>query len=454
MKKLLNEDCTSIENSDIAVFRHLIRENNVNYNDCKNICHLSKNVYNATLYLYLQFFNKIEGFEKQLSEFDIKNKFTKEKNIDYYALPTKVSKMTIKRCCKAIKSYKNGLYDYFEDLKNGGKKYKAEPKPPKYIKKEGHAVTEYYKEALLFKNYNNGVIGLSGTTITISLKMIEVDGVKRPEIDKKDIIGARIVPRNGHFFIELIYNRKNNPKIQKNTPVVFAGIDVGVNNLAAISVYDDVKKKSNNLLVNGRGLKSINQYYNKKKKKIKKILWKTNKKKTSKQLDILELKRYNKITDYLHKSTRRITDYLVSEGVDVLFIGHNNGWKQDVNMGSVNNQNFGQIPFNRFITMMNYKCGYEGIKVIQITEEYTSKSSFIHDEPFKKYNFIGNRAPRGLFTANGIIINSDINASLNMIRKGCKVFKGVTENQRKQLCSDPIKMDVEKAQKKKQSSVE
>ena len=112
---------------------------------------------------------------------------------------------------------------------------------------------------------------------------------------------------------------------------------------------------------------------------------------------------------------------LVSKGVNTLIIGKNNGWKQDTMLGKVGNQNFVQIPFNKFISMLEYKCRLVGIDVKLITEEYTSKCSFLDNEEIGKHDvYMGKRKYRGLFiSSTGKTINADVNGSYNILRK-CK----------------------------------
>ena len=120
---------------------------------------------------------------------------------------------------------------------------------------------------------------------------------------------------------------------------------------------------------------------------------------------------------------------LVSNNVNTLIIGKNDGWKQDTNLGKSNNQNFQFIPYDKFISMLNYKCAMAGINVILQEESYTSKASFLDfdDLPvYKKgsaeeYTFSGYRKHRGLYVRkNGKgAINADVNGSYNILRK-CK----------------------------------
>ena len=183
-------------------------------------------------------------------------------------------------------------------------------------------------------------------------------------------------------------------------------------------------------IVNGKPIKSINQYFNKKYSQLKS----KQKVSVSWRMQRLSDKRSNKITDYLHKASRYIVNQLVSKGVTDLVIGHNKGWKQDINIGKVNNQNFVSIPFNRLIEMISYKSELSGIKIHLQEESYTSKASFLDLDQIPtfeaskvdlvKHKFSGKRVKRGLYKSrNKSLINADVNGSLNIMRKYVKVAK-------------------------------
>jgi putative transposase len=174
------------------------------------------------------------------------------------------------------------------------------------------------------------------------------------------------------------------------------------------------------ILINGRIIKSINQYYNKKvaslKEKLPKGIF------TSKKIQFLSRKRKNKINDYFHKASAYILHYLINNDVSKIVIGHNTSWKQNIKLGRRNNQNFVYIPYNSLIEMLKYKCELNGIEVVIREEAYTSKCSFLDIEDIgKQEKYQGTRTKRGLFiSANGKEINADINGALNILRKEIK----------------------------------
>ena len=181
-------------------------------------------------------------------------------------------------------------------------------------------------------------------------------------------------------------------------------------------------------IINGKPVKSINQYYNKKKSQLQSQL---KNRKTSNRIQKLTLKRNNKIKDYFHKATSYIVNQLASDSINTVIIGHNKDWKQDINIGKQNNQSFTSIPHSMFINMLKYKCRLKGITVICIEESYTSKASFLDNDYIpnidaKNVTFSGNRIKRGLYrSSKGELLNADVNGALNIIRKGLNYLKEV-----------------------------
>ena len=257
-------------------------------------------------------------------------------------------------------------------------------------------------------------------------KRLNLSVIKSHKIkEQKQLNQIRIIPYTGCYKLEIIYEvTKKEFKETGNK----AAIDLGLNNLSVLTATN-----SKSIIINGKPLKSMNQYYNKKKAKIQskqkkyKII-KTDKEgketeiikqKKSKKIDFLTLKRDNKIKDYLHKSSRIVVNYLKANNIDELVIGYNKEWKQEINLGTRNNQNFVNIPFYKYISMIEYKCQLDGIKCSTREESYTSKCSSIDLEIISKHDkYKGSRTKRGLFiTANGMKINADVNGSLNIGRK-------------------------------------
>ena len=385
----------------ILTERHIIKKTNPLYSELDNLCFLSKNLYNSALYTVRQhyFENK-----KYLSWVNINNNFVKDKQVDYYALPCKVSQQTLKMVDQNMKSFFNTI-----------KAKKSKAKLPKYLDKvKGRFLVTYTNQAIGKKALQNEYIELSKTNIKIKTKV-------------KDVKQVRIVPQNNFIVVEVLYEVK--PKPHDNSKEMYCGIDFGLNNLMTCSFQNDSP-----LIINGKPLKSINWYYNKEKSRLQSLL--DGRKKTSKRIQNITLKRNNRINDYLHKTTKIFVNYLVSKEINNVVIGYNKEWKQGINIGRVNNQNFVGIPYYKLLNMITYKCEMEGISVIVTEESYTSKCSFLDDEDICKHEeYAGKRIKRGLYKASdGRLINADVNGALNILKKVIGKF----EYDSIKVCSTPL----------------
>ncbi len=251
------------------------------------------------------------------------------------------------------------------------------------------------------------MVKLSGTEIIIPTKA-------------KNIAQARIIPQVGQYAIEIIYEQNEHHTV--TNPNAVAAIDIGVDNLAALTSN---QKGFTPILVNGRPLKSLNQYYNKTKAKLQSLL--PNQRPTSKGISRLTAKRNNQVDTYLHQASRWIIDYLDSRGISKLIIGQNPLWKQKANTGKKNNQSFVSIPHARFVEMLIYKGQMKGIEVFCAEESYTSRASFLNldsipvygSDEAKQASFSGYRETRGTYKIKGqrTRINADVNGSYNIMRK-------------------------------------
>ena len=314
----------------------------------------------------------------------------------YKALPAKVSQQVLRVLDKNWRSFSQALKAW----QANPDKFLGRPKLPKYKDKQhGRNLLVYTIQAISKLALRRGIIHPSGLPLEIQTCQMNVDCV-------------RIVPRTGYYMVEVVYEE---PEIQADVDAsLYAGIDIGINNLTALTSN---KEGFVPRIVNGRPVKSINQYYNKERARLQSLL--KGKRHTSHKLEKLTTQRTRKIDHYLHTASRRIIDLLVSEGIGTLVIGKNPNWKQEVNIGKRNNQNFVSIPHARFIAMLTYKAKLVGIRVVVTEESYTSKCSFLDNEPLGKHEvYAGKRIKRGLFRShNGQCINADVNGSLNIIRK-------------------------------------
>lgn len=387
------------------VEQHIIKKSDSRYAELYSVCHLSKNLYNVGLYRTRQYYFENKKF---LNYCSLTSLLTKENDVDYRALPAKVSQQTLKLVEQNFKSF-------FGGIKVKGNKTKL----PKYKDKGGVFTTTYTSQAISKKELKKGIIKLSKVESTF-------------KTSKTNIQQVRIIPKNNKIVVEVVYIIDNIEALADNER--YASIDLGLNNIATVS--SNVMKP---FIINGKPLKSINQYYNKKLANLKSKL--KNDKKSSKRIRNLTDKRGNKIKDYLHKSSTILVNQLVSNDLNTLVIGNNKGWKQDINIGKRNNQQFVQIPHAVFIKMLEYKCKLKGINVLLTEESYTSKCSFLDDEDIKKHKvYRGNRIKRGLFkSSEGVLINADVNGSLNILKK----VVGKFNYNPIEVCSTPTVITVE-----------
>ena len=369
---------------------HVIKKSNNLYKEIDNLCFLSKNLYNSALYTIRQHFFDTG---KYLNYNMTNRKFIDEKQPDYIKLPRKVSNHILQQIDKSFVSFFKLLK--IKDTLNG------KPKIPQYKDKiKGRNILSYELGAISIKELKKGLIKLSGTNISIPFK----------NIDKGKLKNVRIIPKLNSYKIEIIYE-VNEPELKQNNNKI--SIDLGINNLCAIT--NNFGNKF--LLLNGRPLKSINQYYNKKLAELKSLLPKNIY--SSRRIKRLTEKRNNKIKCSIHKITKWIVNYCEMHNVSNIIIGYNQNWKNECNIGKRNNQNFIQLPFLELINTLQYKARLVGINLTLNEESFTSKCSFFDGEEMKYQDkYVGKRIKRGLFkTSDGLNINADINGSLNIMRK-------------------------------------
>ena len=383
------------KNKKMKLVRQIIyKRNDPEYEEMDDLCFKSKNLYNATLYAVRQSFIKNGEY---LNYYRINKIFTEENNVDYRALPAKVSKYTQMLVDFAMKSF-------FALVKKKKKReYDKKVRLPRYLDKtKGRMTIHYERKALSFKK-RKGFIHLSKTEIYVKLP---------EDLNEDDIKFARIVPGSGKFTVEIGYEREPEPQVMTGS---YASIDPGVNNL--VTMIDTVTK--NPVIINGRPLKSINQWYNKKIAEIRSETERLHGKYWSRNMSSVTNRRNNKIKDYMHKASSYIVNHLVSNRIGTLIIGEIKEWKQDTNMYKVNNQNFVCIPFEMLKSMLEYKCRLAGIEVVRQDEAYTSKCSFLEDEEIKKHEkYMGTRPKRGCYkTSSGRKVNADVNSACNIMKK-------------------------------------
>ena len=243
-----------------------------------------------------------------------------------------------------------------------------------------------------------------------------------PILHDKHIKEIRIIPKaNGRFFeIQYIYEQDCIQKnLNKNNAL---SLDLGVDNLVTA-----VSNSGKSFIIDGKHLKSVNQWFNKENARLQSIKDKQGKKKiTTNRQNALARKRNSRVNDYMNKTAGMIINHCINNDIGILVIGYNVTFQRNCNLRKENNQNFVNILFGELRSKLQYLCKLNGIEFIEQEESYTSKASFWDrdiipvynaDNP-QRYSFSGKRVHRGLYkTANGKLINADVNGALNILRK-------------------------------------
>ena len=337
---------------------------------------------------------------------------------DYRALPAQCSQGIMKVLYQNWKSFFVSMKDY----QKHPEKYRGKPNIPGYM--QGH------QKDIVFTNQDCVIKTESLSKAKDSVK--DRKFLKFPKTATRLNIGklglrdgklmqVRVAPSHGQFVVELVF-ACNLPEHQiEHTGIM--GIDLGVDHLATIVTTTG----SAPVLVKGKIIKSINQYYNKTKAHYLSILRQGKEPReglhTSKRLERLHLKRYRSLKDRFHKASYQIVKLAMEQGVGTIVIGRNQGWKQSSSIGRRNNQYFCHIPHGMLISMIQYKAAAQGITV-QVTEEaYTSKASFLDQDPLPRFQegekptFSGKRIHRGLYRSKQGMIHADVNGAANIVRK-------------------------------------
>jgi len=379
------------------VEQHVIRKTDPRYAAIDAAAFASKNLYNAANYLVRQAFIH-EGVYLGYAEV-----FHRIKDHEVYcALPRKVCNDVLRLLDKNWRAYFTARAAWQAEPA----KFLGRPKLPGYKDKQtGRNILIYDIQALSVPGLRRGAVIPSQLGISVPTQ-------------QTNIKQARIVPRKGYYVVEVVYERELD--LAAVNPVLHAGVDIGVNTLAAIA---SDKAGFVPRIVNGRPVKSINQFYNKRKAQLQSRRGCPS---MTRQMECLTAHRTRQIDHYLHTASRRIIALLVAEGIGTLVIGKNPLWKQEAQLGRRNNQNFVSIPHARFIAMLTYKAELVGMQVKITEESYTSQVSFLDGDPLPIYDaqrqeppvFRGKRVKRGLYrAANGRHINADVNGAYNILRK-------------------------------------
>lgn len=371
----------------------LIKPKHPMFDYCSDITHKTKNLYNAANYSIRQALFNSEQFNlKLIPNYTILNTLMYETE-EYKYLPAQTAQQTLKILAQDWTSFKRLYF-----LNKAGKVDK--PSLPKYKKKDGHTIAIFTNQQVKIKD---GYLHFPKTDLKLKTRLPNNTCLKQ----------VRIIPQATAFKVEIV--REVNQAHQPSQTTGIIAIDLGINNLVTITNNKGLQP----LVINGKIIKSINQYYNKELAKLKSQAKLCNNKYTTKRIQLLTERRNRKINDQLHKISKAILRYALTIDCYTIILGYNQGWKQSIKLGSKTNQRFVSIPFYKLKSMLEYKCQKYGFNFIQVTEEYTSGCSFLDSEPLHPaYYNKSRRITRGLFLSNKkTLINADVNASYNILKK-------------------------------------
>ena len=387
--------------------KHLSKED---YKSIKKLCRIAKNLTNEAIYNVRQYYFTEDKFLKYE-----KNYTLLKSSPNYKELNSNMAQQILKEVDGSFKSF----FGLIKLAKQGKYSFK-DCKLPRYLPKDGYTTLVI------------GFVRLNGNKLILPFsnnfkkthKVVEIT-IPPVLLDKK-VKEIRILPKaNARYFeIQYIYETEC---IQRNLNTQNAlALDLGVNNLVTA-----VSSTGKSFIVDGKRLKSINQWFNKENARLQSIKDKQRfgKKPTNRQKAIAR-DCNNKVNDYMNKAARMIIDYCINNDIGTLIAGYNVTFQRNSHIGKQNNQNFVNIPYGRLRDKLAYMCELNGITYVEQEESYTSKASFWdkdnipvynNDNP-KEYEFSGNRVHRGLYkTANGKTFNADINGALNIMRKSSVV---------------------------------
>ena len=387
--------------------KHLSKED---YKTIKELCHIAKNLANEAIYNVSQYYFAEGEFLKY------EKNYTLLKNSpNYKLLNSNMAQQILKEVDGSFKSF-FGLIKLAKQDRYAFKDCKL----PHYLPKDGYTTLVIgfvrLKGNKLILPFSNG-FKKTHKAVEITIPPILLD---------KKVKEIRIIPKaKARFFeIQYIYEAEC---VQRNLNTNNAlALDLGINNLVTA-----VSSNGRSFIIDGRKLKSINQWFNKENARLQSIKDKQHygKKSTNRQKAIAR-DRNNKVNDYMNKAARKVINYCIANDIGALVVGYNETFQRNSHIGKRNNQNFVNIPYGQLRSKLEYLCRLNGIIFVKQEESYTSKSSFWDRDDIPVYNadnpgeyqFSGKRVHRGQYkTASGKTINADVNGALNIMRKSSVV---------------------------------
>ena len=374
------------------VEKYIIDKNHSLFKEAESLCFLSNNLFNYANYIIRK---KLFKTGEYLNYNAIQKQC--QRTPDCTALLAKVSQQVLLRLHESGQAFFAANKEY----KQHPDKFKSAPRIPKYKHKNlGRNVITYTSQAVSKSALKKGLIHLTQTQIFLATHV-------------KEVCQVRIVPGIYHYKIQSFYFKP--VSLERRVTGTIAGIDIGLNNLATLTENRPGFKP---LIINGKPLKSINLYYHKNKASLQ-FKGQPGIKTSHRLKRRLTHKRNCKIDNYLHSAIRSIINHRAANSIETLVMSKNEGGQTGRNLGKKTNQNMVSIPHAKFIEMLTYQAQLVGINVVVVTEKYTSKCSFLDNEPLYKQDSYQSRGiKRGLFrNRNGTLSNAYVNGSLNIIRK-------------------------------------
>ena len=356
-------------------------------------CLYSKNLYNYANYIIRQ-------------EFINNGKWIRYNKLDnslhasdpYLQLKSQPAQQTLKSLDYVWKSF----FVAIKDWKKHPEKYLGRPKLPGYKAKDGR-FPWYIKNNTCYVDEQK----------VLHFQVRRLHGVTFQTRTDGRLLGVRFIPSGAVYMMEVIFEVEV-PDAPTGELVRIAGIDLGVNNL--VTLANNIGERP--IIINGKPLKSINQFYNKRKAKMQSELSARNGQRISGALEELSYKRHNRVKAYLHKTSRMVVNWCIEHRIDTLVCGLNKGWKQECVMNKPTTQKFVYIPYDMLIKQLEYKCQSAGIRFVVTDEAYTSGTSFLDNEkPVQECYNKSRRKKRGLFQASDRYINADVNGAFQIIKK-------------------------------------
>ena len=405
------------------VEKHIVKKNHSYYDMFCEFTHQSKNLYNHANYLVRKEFLETG---KWLRDYQL-DKLLRQ-DFDYPDYANMPGAQSAQQTLHLLDANWKSFFKSIKDWSKNKDKYSGKPKLPKYKPKDGQMVLVLTNQQV--KQTGNKLRfpkSFGGFTVTPRCLTL-------PNFEKLNQV--RIVPCNQVFCVEIVYSVFVDDTVFQDNGRVMS-IDLGLDNLATVVTNTGLQP----ILVNGKGLKSHNQYYNKQKAHYQRIAKQMNGKNYTNRLHQLTRKRNFKIDDALHKISRFIVNLALENDITTIVIGNNKNWKQSISLGKQTNQSFVTIPHRKLIEKIVYKAQLQGIRVICTEESYTSGTSFLDDEsPMKEFYDKKRRIHRGLFRSNqGMFINADVNAGYQIMKK---VFPNVFADGIEGVVLHPVRVTI------------